>query len=169
MVPRTSLSLATRSMSCGRWVFNAGRQYRRPPADIILDSAHRTALRFSEAGNQSVRLDQAHDRVEDLTEVPDWLTLTPGAFSGNSLPPLDRGWNPVFRPKISSVSRTDPAGSRSLATRAQCSRIDCMAAAHSLGARHHGMDRELCALMGVNFAPRELIPIKLLRKIRNRS
>jgi Icc-related predicted phosphoesterase len=58
------------------WVFNAGRQYGRPPTHIILDSAHQTAFWFSEAGNQSVRLDQGPVRVKDLTELPDWLTLT---------------------------------------------------------------------------------------------
>lgn len=58
------------------WVFNAGRQYGRPPTHIILDSAHETALWFSEAGNQFVRLDQTPIRVQDLTEVPAWLKVT---------------------------------------------------------------------------------------------
>ena len=76
---RSSITISRRRIVGGSigstWVFNAGRQYGRPPTHIILDSAHETALWFSEAGNQFVGLDQTPIRVEDLTEVPAWLKV----------------------------------------------------------------------------------------------
>lgn len=57
------------------WVFNTGRQYGRPPTHIVLDTAEETALWFSAAGNQYVRMDRPLERpFPTLTELPTWLT-----------------------------------------------------------------------------------------------
>lgn len=57
------------------WVFNAGHQYGAPPAYIVLDTDHQTALWFSAAGRQSVRLDQPLTRpIAPLATIPDWFT-----------------------------------------------------------------------------------------------
>lgn len=57
------------------WIFNAGHQYGAPPAYIILDTDHQTAVWFSAAGSQMVRLDQPLVRpIEPLRAPPDWLT-----------------------------------------------------------------------------------------------
>ena len=57
------------------WVFNAGHQFGAPPAYIILDTEEETALWFSAAGNQFVRLDRPLQRpVAKLTTPPAWLT-----------------------------------------------------------------------------------------------
>jgi Icc-related predicted phosphoesterase len=57
------------------WVFNPGHQYGAPPAHVILDTNEQTALWFSAAGVQSVRLDQMLERpIESLTALPAWFT-----------------------------------------------------------------------------------------------
>jgi hypothetical protein len=43
------------------------------PNHIILDFDHQIAFWFCEAGDQFVHLDQTPFRVEELSEVPDWL------------------------------------------------------------------------------------------------
>src|SRR6266568_4704536 len=58
------------------WVFNAGHQFGRPPAHVILDCEQQRALWFSAAGNQNVRLDRALRRpIEKLIELPGWLAV----------------------------------------------------------------------------------------------
>ena len=58
------------------WVFNAGHQFGRPPAHVILDCEQQRALWFSAAGNQIVRLDRALRRpIEKLIELPGWLAV----------------------------------------------------------------------------------------------
>jgi len=57
------------------WVFNAGHQFGAPPAHIVFDTDEATALWFSAAGNQFVRLDRPLERpVARLTELPAWFT-----------------------------------------------------------------------------------------------
>jgi Icc-related predicted phosphoesterase len=57
------------------WVFNAGHQFGRPPAHIIVDTGLGEALWQSAAGNQLVRLDRPLERpIPKLTELPAWLT-----------------------------------------------------------------------------------------------
>jgi Icc-related predicted phosphoesterase len=56
------------------WIFNAGRQIGPHPAHVIFDTRERQALWFSQAGAESVRLDEPLRRpVAELTELPPWL------------------------------------------------------------------------------------------------
>jgi Icc-related predicted phosphoesterase len=57
------------------WVFNMGHQFGAPPAHIIFDSVEETALWFSAAGSEFVRLNQPLVRpVAKLAAPPGWLT-----------------------------------------------------------------------------------------------
>jgi hypothetical protein len=56
------------------WVFNAGRQYGRPPTHIILDSTSDRALVLP--GRQSVGAARSGASPCRMTKLPDWLMLT---------------------------------------------------------------------------------------------
>ncbi|MCP4385455.1 MAG: phosphohydrolase [Hyphomicrobiales bacterium] len=57
------------------WVFNAGHQYGALPAHVIIDTDRQSALWFSAAGAQEVRLDQPLRRpIPELVALPSWLT-----------------------------------------------------------------------------------------------
>jgi Icc-related predicted phosphoesterase len=56
------------------WVFNAGRQIGPCPAHIVFDTDEQTALWFSLAGAEVVRLNEPLSRpVPELTELPTWF------------------------------------------------------------------------------------------------
>ncbi len=57
------------------WVFNAGHQFGRPPAHIVVDTDSATAFWLSAAGEQSVDLNAPLLRpAADIADPPDWLT-----------------------------------------------------------------------------------------------
>jgi Icc-related predicted phosphoesterase len=56
------------------WVFNAGRQIGPCPTHVVLDTDEQTAIWFSLAGAETVRLDEPLVRpVSELSILPDWL------------------------------------------------------------------------------------------------
>ncbi len=56
------------------WVFNSGRQIGPCPAYIAFDTRDSSAVWFSQAGAEVVRLDRPLTRpVDVLTELPEWL------------------------------------------------------------------------------------------------
>ncbi len=56
------------------WIFNAGHQYGRPPAHIVLDIDAGKAFWLSAAGEQFIDLDASLQRpAAPITETPDWL------------------------------------------------------------------------------------------------
>ncbi|MBY0383142.1 MAG: metallophosphoesterase [Xanthobacteraceae bacterium] len=57
------------------WVFNAGHQYGRPPAHIVLDLNEHKAFWMSAAGDEYVDLDAPLQRpAAAIVSPPDWLT-----------------------------------------------------------------------------------------------
>ena len=57
------------------WVFNAGHQFGRPPAYIVLDTDNATAFWLSAAGEESVNLNAPLQRpATPIANAPDWLT-----------------------------------------------------------------------------------------------
>ncbi|NVN87563.1 MAG: metallophosphoesterase [Rhodopseudomonas sp.] len=57
------------------WVFNAGHQFGRPPAHIVLDIADGKAFWLSAAGEQVIDLTAPLRRpAAEIAEAPDWLT-----------------------------------------------------------------------------------------------
>jgi hypothetical protein len=56
------------------WIFNSGRDIGPLPAHIIFDTLANEALWFSQAGAESVRLDEPLSRpIPELTELPVWF------------------------------------------------------------------------------------------------
>jgi Icc-related predicted phosphoesterase len=57
------------------WVFNAGHQFGRPPAHIVIDTESATAFWLSAAGEQSIDLGAPLLRpAAAIANPPDWLT-----------------------------------------------------------------------------------------------
>jgi Icc-related predicted phosphoesterase len=57
------------------WAFNAGHQFGRPPAHIVIDDGAEKAFWLSAAGMESIELNAPLQRPGlSVTEPPDWLT-----------------------------------------------------------------------------------------------
>lgn len=70
------------------WVFNAGRQYGRPPTHIVLDLDERKAFWMSAAGDEYVSLDAPLQRPAAPIEIaPGWLTSLGLATGQIRVPP----------------------------------------------------------------------------------
>jgi Icc-related predicted phosphoesterase len=71
------------------WVFNAGHQFGRPPAYIVLDIDDQTAFWLSAADEQYIDLKAPLQRpATSVTQLPDWLTSLGRAGDPNLARPL---------------------------------------------------------------------------------
>jgi hypothetical protein len=75
------------------WVFNAGHQFGRPPAHIVLDVGEAKAFWLSAAGEQVIDLDRPLLRpAAPITQAPEWLTsLGRATYPTPGTPPMAAG------------------------------------------------------------------------------